>query len=351
MAVSENTTPDHKVSMADYLRLMNLMFGTICSQVVGTAARLGLADRLGDGELTRAELAESTGTHPGSMTRLLRALAALELVIETRPGSFRLSGAGTLLRTDRADSQSTAVLLFTDPSMLDAWKRPDVAVRTGRPTFEELYGTDFFSYLAAHPQLSERFNATMRQITLPIAQALPTSYDFAHFHTLADIGGGDGTVLAEILRAHPGLRGVLYDTAEGLAQAETTLHAAGVAERCEIRAGDFFVSVPDGADAYLLKSIIHDWDDERCATILTHCRQVMPDDGRLLIVETVLPDVVDPANPALYLSDLNMLVNVGGQERTRAEFDALCTQAGFTLIALHPLSSPAPYSVIEAIPA
>ena len=332
-----------------HFRLMNMMLGTICSQVVGTATRLGLADHLGDAELSCVELAEATRTHPGSLARLLRAMAALELVVETRPGTFRLSEGGMPLRTDRPDSQAAAVLLFTDPSMLDAWKRPEEAVRTGLPTFEGLYGTDFFHFLAAHPQLSERFNTTMRQVTLPIARLLPMSYDFTRHHTLVDVGGGDGTVLAEILRAVPGLRGVLFDSAAGVAEAGPVLMGAGVAERCRVEVGDFFAAVPDGGDAYLLKNILHDWDDERCVTILGWCRKAIPTRGRLLIVEALLPDVVDTANPAPYLSDISMLVNLGGQERTRAEFETVCSRAGFTITAVHPLIPPA-YSVLEAMP-
>ncbi|MGX7826285.1 methyltransferase [Actinokineospora sp. 24-640] len=349
MSTAEDTTPTQ--AAADHPRLMNLMYGTIGAQVVGIAARLGLADRLGDAELTGAELAESIEAHPDAMARLLRAMAALELVAETRPGRFRLTGAGALLRTDRPDSLNTAVLLLTDPSMLKAWAQPETAVRTGRPAFEQLYGTAFFDHLAAHPHLSERFNAMMRQITLPIAQALPDCYDFSRFHTLADVGGGDGTVLAEILRAHPRLRGVLFDTADGLAQAAATLGRAGVAERCLSLAGDFFASVPAGADGYLLKSVLHDWDDQRCATLLRRCREVVPDDGRLLIVETVLPDTIDPANPTPYLNDVNMLVNTGGRERGLGEFTALCARGGFEVVAVHQLPPLVPYSVIEAVPA
>ncbi|GAB2693352.1 methyltransferase [Nocardia thraciensis] len=336
--------------MTPHLRLMNMMFGTICSQVVGAAARLGLADHLGDAELTPAELAAATGTHPGALARLLRALAALDLVTETRAGAFGLSETGMLLRTDRPDSQAAAALLFTDPAMLRAWERPEDAVRTGRPTFEGLYGTDFFGFLAANPQLSQRFNTTMRQITLPIAQLLPASYEFTRHRTLVDVGGGDGTVLSEILRAVPGLRGVLFDSAAGLAEAAATLAAAAVTDRCRVEAGDFFSAVPAGADAYLLKSILHDWDDERCVAILGRCRSAISDSGRLLIVETVLPEAASGAEPALYLSDVNMLVNMGGQERTRSEFETLCGRAGFSITAAHPMTPPAPYSIIEAKP-
>ena len=337
--------------MAIHQRLMNMMFGTICSQVVGTAARLGLADHLGAGELGYLRLAELTGTHPGALARLLRALAALEIVVETRPGTFRLAEAGIPLRTDLPDSQAAAVLLFTDPALLDSWKLTEEAVRTGQPTFESQYGLDFFSFLATEPELSEQFNATMRQVSLPIAQLIPVSYDFSRYHTVIDIGGGDGTLISQILRGARDLRGVVFDSASGVAEASATLTAAGVADRCRIEAGDFFSTVPDGGDVYVLKNILHDWDDERCVTILDRCRKAIPADGRLLIVESVLPEVVNTADPAPYLTDISMLVNMGGQERTRAEYETLCNRGGFDLNAVHPTVLPTSYSLIEALPA
>lgn len=342
---------DTAVSPADRGLLVQLVFGQMAAQVVAAAARLGLADLLGDAERTGAALAEASGTDAGSMTRLLRAMAACELLTETRPGMFRLTAAGLLLCTDRPDSLNAFVQMFSDPAMQAAWTELPSAVRTGRPTFDELFGTDFFGYLARHPELSERFNAAMRQGTQLTAAVLPTSYDFSRFDTVVDVGGGDGTLIAQVLRAHPGLRGILYDTVEGLAQADATLLAAGVADRCTTRSGDFFTEVP-GGDCYLLKSVVHDWDDERAARILRHCRDAIPEHGRLLVVEPVLPDVVDGSLPAtMYLSDLNMLVNVGGRERTRGDFDQLCRAAGFALAGIRPLPPPAAFSLIEAAPA
>lgn len=336
--------------MAAQQRLMNMMFGTICSQVVGTAARLGLADHLGDDELDHRELAVRTDTHPGALARLLRALAALEIVAETRPGIFRLAEAGMPLRTDRPDSQAAAVLLFTDPALLDSWKLTEQAVRTGQPTFESLYGTDFFGFLATQPKLSERFNATMRQVSLPIAQLIPVSYDFTRHRTVIDVGGGDGTLLSQILRGAQSVRGVVFDSPTGVTEAAATLSAAGVADRCRIEGGDFFSGVPEGGDLYVLKNILHDWDDDRCAVILDRCREAMSSDGRLLIVESVLPEVVDTSDPAPYLTDISMLVNMGGRERTRTEYETLCGRGGFAVVAVHPTVFPTSYSLLEAMP-
>jgi hypothetical protein len=329
--------------------LTGLVFGTLAGQVLSTVANLELADRFGDTERTGAELAELTGTDPGALTRLLRAAAALGLLTESKPGSFQLTEAGALLRTDRPDTVNALVRMFSDPAMQAGWRMLDTSVRTGEVTFDQAFGTDFFSYLGANPEMSALFNASMRQGSRATAKVLPSAYDFSRFGTVADIGGGDGTILAPILASRPEMRGILYDTAEGLAQAKETLGAAGVLDRCELRVGDFFASAPEGADLYLIKSVLHDWDDKRCATILRHCRSVLPADGRLLIIEPVLPETVDGSLPlTMYLSDLNMLVNLGGRERTQADFEDLCTTSGLTVTAVTPMPPPGAFSVIEA---
>jgi SAM-dependent methyltransferase/DNA-binding MarR family transcriptional regulator len=331
--------------------LVQLVFGAMAAQAVHTAAQLRLADLLADLDRTGAELAEQIGADAAALTRLLRALAALGLVSESVPGAFRLTDSGQLLRTDHPESMSALVQLFGGATTLAPWRELETAVRTGETTFEKVYGSSAFEYLAAHPELSAQFNAAMRQGTALTAQQLPGFYDFARFHTVADIGGGDGTLLAAVLRAHPALRGILFDTQSGQAEARHTLSAAGVADRCELRPGDFFVAVPDGADLYLIKSVIHDWDDDRATTILRHIRRVIPPHGRLLIIEPVLPDVVDGTVPyTMYLSDLNMLVNTGGRERTRTEFERLCGAVSFRLESVTALPTPSGFSLLEARP-
>lgn len=332
--------------------LAELVFGSMAAYVVAAAARLRLADRIGDGEPTALELAEECGTDPRATYRLPRALAALEVLTEQRAGCFSLTEVGALLRTDRTDSLHAFVLMFADPVLLRPWQRLDSSVRTGEPAFDEVFGTDFFAYLETQPALSAQFNAAMSQGTHATATVAPSNYEFKRFRTVVDVGGGDGTLLAAILREHQGLKGILFDTAEGIAQASETLRRAGVHDRATVQIGDFFAAVPEGGDLYLLKSVVHDWDDERAAVILGHCRRVIPEHGRLLIVEPVLPATVDASAPALmYLSDLNMLVNVGGRERTRTDFDELCRRSGFTLSSIIPLPPPAAFSLIEATPA
>ncbi len=336
-------------SLADRRRIVDTALGAMAAEVLFTAARLGVADLIGESEAAAVDLAAHYNADSTSFTRLLRAMTAMGLLTETAPGRFRLTESGGLLRSDHSDSLRAFVRMFGDPAMLAAWRELETAVRTGQTTFDKVYGTSFFDYMTHRPELSAQFNAAMRQTTLAVAQHLPASYDFNGFHTVADIGGGDGTLLAAVLKANPALHGILFDTAEGLAQADETFSAAAVGARATTTVGDFFHSAPSGADLYLLNSVIHDWDDERCATILGHVRRVIPDDGRLLIIEFVLPPIVDCAMPLMtYLNDLNMLVNVGGRERTREEFHQLCATAGFRLGSVTPLSPP--FSLLEAMP-
>ncbi|MFC7327925.1 methyltransferase [Marinactinospora rubrisoli] len=349
MEWSQEPAPVALRARGDVFRMAS---GFMAAQVAGSAARLRVMDRIGDGERTAEALAAECGTDAQAMLRLLRAMAALGLLAENAPGRFSPTVAGSLLRTDLPGSVHAFVLMLTDPALTRAWEHLEVSIRTGRTAFDGVFGTDFFSYLGEDAELSARFNTAMSDTTRATAAALPEYCDFGRFRTVVDVGGGDGTLLAQVLSAHPALRGIVFDTHEGLAQTEETLRRAGVGERCSLASGDFFAAVPGGGDLYLLKSVLHDWDDERAVTILGNCRRVIPGHGRLLIIEPVLPATVDASVPAiLYLNDLNMLVNLGGRERTRAEFAALCERAGFTLASVTPLWPPHEFSLIEAVPA
>ncbi|MEV0374492.1 methyltransferase [Streptomyces sp. NPDC050636] len=330
--------------------LARIVFGAMATHAVGAAVRLRVVDLIGDGERTADELAAECAAQPQAMGRLLRALAGLGLLVEGASGGFAVTPVGDLLRGDRPESLRSFVRLFTDPAILRAWEHLGDSVRTGGPSFDAVFGKDFFGYLAEQPELSAEFNAAMSEATRDTAARVPAAFDFGSFATVADIGGGDGTLLAAILAAHPALTGIVFDTAEGLAQAAAKLEREGLDGRSSLVAGDFFATAPEGADLYLLKSVIHDWNDEQCVGILRHCRRVIPDGGRLLIVEPVLPPVVDPSAAGVYLSDLNMLVNLGGRERTRDDFERLCRDAGFAVRTVTPLPKPNRFSVIEAAP-
>ncbi|MEV0438884.1 methyltransferase [Streptomyces spectabilis] len=349
MADTNGETP--RASAEDRGRVVQLVVGSLAAQTLRAAVRLRVVEIIGDKERLAAEVAAEAGTQPGATTRLLRALAGLGILQERAPDSYAVTPAGSLLDPGHPDSLAALVGIFAEPVMLRAWEHLDEGVRTGGTTFASVFGTDFFPYLKEHPELSALFNEAMSQSTSATAAQLPHAYEFGRFTTVADIGGGDGTLLSSVLREHPGLSGVLYDTEEGLAQAPGTLRRHGLEDRCSLEVGDFFRSVPEGADLYLIKSILHDWNDDQAVTILGHCRAALPPGGRVLIVEPLLPDAVAPELAGLYLSDLNMLLNVGGRERTRDEFAEVCDRAGLTVTSVTPLGEGNTFCLIEAAPA
>ncbi|GAA4227719.1 methyltransferase [Actinomadura meridiana] len=322
--------------------IVQLAFGSLAAQTVHTAIELGVIELIGDRERTADAVAVDAGTDPQATLRLLRALAGLRLLTETAPGTFSVTSAGTLLDSTKPGAMTSLVTssAFMERLMAPGWEHLPDSVRSGDTSFEKVFGKDFFSYLKDNPERYAGFNEAMSQATRATAAVLPGSFDFGRFGTVADLGGGDGTLLAAVLREHPSLKGILYDTADGLAQAPETMRRDGLTDRCSVVPGDFFASVPEGADVYLLKSILHDWPDDRCVTILRHCRDALPADGRVLIVEPVLAETVDAQSVGLYLGDLNMLVNWGGRERTRAEFDDVCRRAGLAIASVTRLGGP-----------
>jgi hypothetical protein len=332
--------------------LQQLVFGFFPSAVLSVAARLRIPDLLADGPKSSRELAAATSTHPPSLYRLLRALAYLGILEEREPRRFGLTDMGTLLRSDVPDSMWATTQLFCGEHVWRAWGDLMAGVETGRPSHERGIVAEPFVEFGENPEDSRNFNQAMSEGTRHEAPGIIGSHDFTQFSTLVDVGGGDGTLLAEILAATPGLRGVLFDTAAGSAQAPERLGAAGVDDRCDVVVGDFFESVPDGADAYIMKIVIHDWDDDQCVTILSNCRRAMTTDGKVLVVEPVVPSTVKPSFAVLgvIMSDLNMLVNTGGKERTEEEFASLLRASGFEQTGVTRVPKPSTLSVIEGAP-
>jgi hypothetical protein len=331
--------------------LMQLIFGFFPSAVIYVAARLKIPDLLAAGPKRSEELAGLTGTHAPSLYRLLRALAYLGILEETGSGSFGLTDLGQPLRSDVPGSVWATSLLFGGEGVWRSWGELLSGVRSGEMVYRRIFGMEPFENQADDPEAAAMFNRAMSEGTRETAPAVIGVFDFTSFGTLVDVGGGDGTLLTAIVAATPGLRGVLFDTAAGVAQAPERLEAAGVADRCQIVEGDFFQAVPDGGDAYIMKSIIHDWDDDRCVTILGNCRRAMADGGKVLIVEPVLPPKVEPSFTVLgtIMSDINMLLVTGGKERTEAEFAEVLRSAGLQLTSVAPTPPPSVYSVIEAV--
>jgi hypothetical protein len=322
---------DAHENAATLLRLVN---GYYVSQAIHVAATLGIADLLADGTRTSDELANEAGADPDALYRLLRALASVGVLHEGDGRAFSLTPVGELLRTDVPGSLHGWAAYAGRPYFWAAWAELLHSVRTGENAFRHVYGQDIWSYRADRPDESVLFDGAMKALTEASNAALIDAFDFSRFETLVDVGGGNGALLASVLASNPALRGVLFDQAHVVAGADQVLEAAGVADRCRIESGDFFAAVPEGGDAYLLKSIIHDWEDEESSAILRVVRAAMPVGAALLVVERDLGAPNEDA-PTKF-SDLNMLVGPGGRERTQDEYASLFESTGFRLVGVTP---------------
>src|SRR5262249_28867669 len=280
-----------------------------------------------------------------SLYRLLRALASIGIFAEDPDGRFRLTPLAECLRSDVPGTQRPAALLMGGEHYR-SWGEFLYSVRTGRTAFDHAYGMPVFDYLAVHPEQAEVFDAAMTAIHGAETGAMLAAYDFSGVGTLVDVGGGNGSLLCAVLRQYPSMHGVLFDRGHVVERARPNLRAAGVEGRCRAVAGSFFESVPPGGDAYLLRHIIHDWDDEQSLRILRNCRRAVGGQARLLIVESVIPPGNEPSFSKWL--DLNMLVVPGGLERTEAEYRDLLQQAGFRLVGVVPTAMEV--SVIEGQP-
>lgn len=317
------------------------------SQAICVAATLGIADHIKDGRRSAAELAELTDTHPRALYRLLRALAAVGIFHEGEDGLFSLTPLGGALRLDAEHSAAPWATFVGRPYYRQAWSDLLYSVRTGKNAFRHTHGKGVWEYRAEYPEESLIFDRAMGANSKNVAAALLASYDFSPFSLIMDVGGGRGSLLAEILAATPGSRGILFDQPHVVATAAQVMAAAGVADRCDIVGGDFLAALPKGADALLLKWILHDWNDETNIAILKNCRKAIRADGRLLVFEAVLAPPNEGANAKF--ADLNMLVGPDGQERTAAEYRSLLAMAGFEVTDI--IAAGPHISIVEARPA
>jgi O-methyltransferase domain/Dimerisation domain len=310
------------------------------SQAIYVAAKLGIADALGDSAKTADEIASATGTNEKSLVRLLRALVALGVLAEDDHRRFRLTVIGGPLQSGIPGSLRFIILTLGEEHY-HAWGNLIESIRGGKPAFNETYQQPLFEYLRQNPTAAGMFNAGMNDLTSQVALALMLAYDFTTCRVVADIGGGQGVLLDALLKSNPALSGILFDYEEVVAATSSR-----VEERRKIVAGDFFEFVPEGADTYLLKNVLHDWSDDRAIRILKKCRHAMGLHAKLLVIELVLPLTDDPAFGSLL--DLNMLVMSGGRERTLDEYRRLFEASGFSLVRVIPTL--APLSILEALP-
>src|SRR5215469_4613452 len=306
-------------------QMMQILWpGALAAQAVHVGAKLALADLVASSPKSVAQLADATHTHSSSLGRVLRALTSLGIFVEDSEGCYRQTALSDTLRSDHPESIRPFAMMLGSHFVWTPSGALEETVRTGQPAFERIYGVPFFDHLARHSDDAAVFNGAMSSSPRYVA-AIVEAYDFSKFGRIVDVGGGHGLLLAAILSANPRLRGVLYDLPSVVAGA---LRQEAISERYEIIGGDFFQGVPAGADAYVLKGIIHDWNDHAALKILKNCRQAIPPNGTLLLVETVLSRATDPAGA---LMDMLMMVLTSGRERTESEFRSLLQGAAFSM--------------------
>jgi O-methyltransferase domain/Dimerisation domain len=327
-----------RIEVSPQEQMLALIGGFWVARSLYLAAEIGVADEFDGQPKTVAQLATGTNTEPRSLYRLLRALASVGVFTEVSDQTFALTPLGETLQTNNPGSMRyTAIAQMGEDHSL-GWGNGLYSLRTGEIAFDQATGMPIWDYYAQHPVLEQKFSRSMSNMGTAIAQAVAASYDFSGFNTIVDVGGAKGSLISTILQANPHLEGILFDLPQIVAdvQGDSRLQAIG---------GNFFESIPTGGDAYLMRWIIHDWDDEKSSVILKNCHQAMPDQGKLLLVESIIPPGDDPS-PAKFV-DLIMLLMTGGKERTEAEYRALLQANGFELMRV--ISTPSVMSVIEAV--
>jgi len=337
---SGNTASSTPAGVPAEAALTQLMLGSLASQALYVAAKLGVADHLVDGPKPVEELAKATETDAPSLYRVLRALASLGIFTEQGDRVFAMTPAAELLRSDVPNSMRDVAIFWGEDWHWEVWGKILYSVRTGKSAWAQMHGDDVFAYFEKNPEAGSIFNRAMSSFSGVATKAVVDAYDFSSIGTLIDIAGGHGRLITGVLEAYPSMRGVLFDLPHVIAGAQRI-------DRCEYVGGDFFTSVPSGGEAYIMKSIIHDWDDERALKILQNIRQAMRPDARVLLVEAVIANGNNQDFGKLI--DLEMLVSPGGKERTAAEYEELFTRAGLRLTRIVPTKSP--FSVIEAVAA
>jgi hypothetical protein len=323
--------------------VMQLATGYIASAALQTAVKLKLADHVAAGASTVADLAKASGVQEDALYRVLRTLASVGVFEETAPRTFALTPAADALRQVPGSLYDMA-LWMCDRFHFQVYADAMHSVRTGVPAVEKTFGVPVFEHFAREPQLSATFNNAMVAFSEAVLPGVLEAYDFSGINVLVDVAGGHGGVLTGVLQKYPSMRGVLADVDHVIAGARGRLDSLGLAGRCDTAVIDMFQAVPPGGDAYIMKHIIHDWDDERAGTILRNIRRVLPKDGRVILIEAVVAPGNQP-DLAKFI-DIEMLMMTGGRERSADEFRALFEANGLRLTRIVPTN--APLSVIEA---
>lgn len=323
--------------------MLQIIAGFWISRAVQVAAKLGLADLVAQEPQTVEELAAATETHAPSLYRLLRALASVGVFMEQEDGRFASTPMAAVLQTDAPVSLRAFATSELGEVHYESWGNLLHSVKTGEIAFNKVFGVPVWEYFATHPENAKLFNQSMTDLTSVVEPAVVGAYDFKPFKRIVDVGGGHGSLISSILKNNPHLEGILYDAPQVIEGAQEKIAARGLNGRCQLMAGDFFSSVPKGGDVYLMKHIIHDWDDEKCTGILRNCRDAMNAQGRVIVIDQVVPAGNAPSLGKF--TDLLMMVMVGGKERTEEEFRKLFDAAGLKLTRI--IETHSPMSIIE----
>jgi len=327
--------------------MLQIISGFWISRAVYVIAKLGIPDLLKSGPKTAEELASETDTHAPSLFRILRALVSVGVLSIDEDGRFAQTPLSETLVTTTPGSLRWFAVSELGQEHYPAWGNLMHSVKTGEIAFDNFFGVDIWKYFQQNPEDAAVFNNSMTNVTAHTNEAITSLYDFSQFGTIIDVGGGHGGLITSILEKNPQVKGVLFDAAEVIEGARPKIQAAGLSDRLETVAGDFFKSVPEGGDAYVMKWIIHDWDDEKSNTILRNIRNRMQPNSKLILVDCVVPETDEPHFSKFI--DLNMLVMTGGKERTEKEFAQILEAAGFKLLRV--ISTDMPHSIVEAEPA
>lgn len=345
MSISNKHLDENRKSPAEVLSQM--IAGLVRIQLIYVAAKLGIADLLKDRPKNSEELAESVGAHPRTLYRVLRALSSLGVFTENENSTFELTPVSELLQTGAPGSLRSKAIFFGEEWVWRPLGKLLHSVKTGENAFDHIFAMNVFDYYSQNPEAGEIQNALMTNVTVQEGPAILDAYDFSGIEKIVDVGGGHGTLIAAILKAYPLMHGVLAEVPSVIDGAKGSIESKGLVDRCELVAVDFFNNVPKGGDAYILKRVIYDWEDDRAVIILKNCRKVIANRGRLLLMETVIPSSNEP-HPGK-VSDIFMMLVAGGLMRSEVEFEQLLNAADFRLTRIVPTESG--MSIVEGVPA
>lgn len=326
--------------------LLQMFASSWISQSIYVVAKLRIADLLKDGPKSSDELAKATETHANSLYRVLRALTSVSIFAEIEDGRFGLTPLATCLMTGVPGSARALAIAYGEEWHWQPWLNVLHSLKTGNTAFQHIYGMQPFEYLGKNPEAGKIFSEAMTSTTTTLCAKITSDYNFSSIDKIVEIGGGYGGLIAAILKAHPTMQGILFDLPPVVSGARGLIEASRLTKRCEIVGGDFFEFVPSGGNAYILKQVIHDWDDSHAIAILKNCRRAMVENGKLLLIETVVPPRDQPSFSKIL--DLEMLVMSGGCERTEAQYRAIFEAAGFQLTRIIPTAFW--LNVIEGVP-